>query len=261
MLTDAANIIFTFAKRRCYTMGAPTTKITPEEDPEQADWDALDEIEGRVKIPKPNNDKARKRPRWLPDGMDPVLEELPKWSLVGEALHEIEGEIIRRSSQLTFRKFGITKSISAINGSSGDPGTDTVLIMTSSVRTSQVLTEFLSTMNSDAPLGSQGRKMMEDKLRLYLWWKGKLAERKQDGRTPFAMPSGQKERGAGANEISEALRRKDKERQARAANRRRVRGGGPSASSSSRDAGVSANSNGTSSSGHTGDNPESIAQL
>ncbi|KAK7689622.1 hypothetical protein QCA50_007415 [Cerrena zonata] len=124
MLTDAANIIFTFAKRRCYTMGAPTTKITPEEDPEQADWDALDEIEGRVKIPKPNNDKGRKRPRWLPDGMDPVLEELPKWSLVGEALHEIEGEIIRRSSQLTFR----------------DPGTDTVLIMTSSVRTSQVLT-------------------------------------------------------------------------------------------------------------------------
>ncbi|KAK7689621.1 hypothetical protein QCA50_007414 [Cerrena zonata] len=116
-------------------------------------------------------------------------------------------------------------------------------------------------MNSDAPLGSQGRKMMEDKLRLYLWWKGKLAERKQDGRTPFAMPSGQKSVALAASEISEALRRKDKERQARAANRRRVRGGGPSASSSSRDAGVSANSNGTSSSGHTGDNPESIAQF
>lgn len=136
--------------------------------------------------------------------------------------------------------------------------------MTSSVRTSQVLTEFLSTMNSDAPLGSQGRKMMEDKLRLYLWWKGKLAERKQDGRTPFAMPVGQKnqgEGGAGDSEVSEALKRKDKERQARAANRRRVRGGAPSVPPGSRDGGAASSSNVAPSSGPIGDDPETIAQL
>lgn len=98
-------------------MSAPTKKNVPEEeDPEQADWDVLDEIEGRVKIVKPTDGQRRKRPRWLPDGMDPVLEELPKWSLVGEALHEIEGEIIRRSTQLTFRELLNAKAISMLSG-------------------------------------------------------------------------------------------------------------------------------------------------
>ena len=151
-----------------------------------------------------------------------------------------------------------------LNIISGDPGTYTVLIMTSSPRTSQVLTEFLSTMDPDAPLGSQGRKMMEDKLRLYLWWKGKLAERKQEGRSHFSLPTGQKnqnERGAGDNEISEALRRKDKERQAKAASRRRVRGGAPPVASSSREGGAPSSSNGATGLGQAGDDPETIAQL
>ena len=91
-------------------MGAPTKTAPAQEDTEQADWDALDEIEGRVRVAKPANDRARKRPRWLPDGMDPVLEELPKWSLIGEALLEIEGDMIRRSSQLTFREFIVCMS-------------------------------------------------------------------------------------------------------------------------------------------------------
>ncbi|CAL1710551.1 unnamed protein product [Somion occarium] len=218
MLTDAANIIFTFAKRRCYTMSAPTEKKVSDADDDQ-DWDVLNELEGRAKNLTSEASTSNRRPRWLPDGMEPVLEELPKWTLVGAALQEIEEEMIRRSTQVTFH----------------DPGTDTVLIMTSSVRTCQLLTEFLSTMDPDAPPGSQGCRMMEDKLRLYLWWKGKLAQRKQEGKTGFALPTGQKnptERGAGDAEVSEALKKKDRERQARAASRRRVRGGGPAASSS-----------------------------
>jgi len=37
------------------------------------------------------------------------------------------------------------------------------------------LSEFLSSMDSSAPQGIQGRMMMERKLRLYLWQKGKFS--------------------------------------------------------------------------------------
>lgn len=119
----------------------------------------------------------------------------------------------------------------------GDPGTNTVLIMTSSLRTSQLLSEFLSSMDPDAAQGSEGRKMMEDKLRLFLWWKARLGERKPDGKSGAESSGFRSGRGAasagygsataGEGELSEALKRKDRERQARAANRRRVRGGAP----------------------------------
>ena len=52
--------------------------------------------------------------------------------------------------------------------------------------------------------------MMEDKLKLYLWWKGKLSERKAEGKGPIALP---KTTENGDNEVSEALKRKDRERQ------------------------------------------------
>ncbi|KAI0077545.1 hypothetical protein K474DRAFT_1707288 [Panus rudis PR-1116 ss-1] len=224
MLTDAANIIFKYAKERCYIMRkvnkSPPAIIDVDEDEDALE--AMYELEG-LRPDKPPQKKEPKRPSWLPQGMEPVLEELPKWSLVAAALQEIEEEMVRRSSQLTSR----------------DPGTDTILIMTSSVRTSQLLSEFLSSMDPDAPLGSQGRRMMQDKLRLYLWWKGKLAERKQEGKSGFALPDGKKNQHqassgnieSGNGEISEALRRKDRERQAKAASRRRIRGGAPAVQS------------------------------
>ena len=56
-------------------------------------WEALDEMEGRTA------DKGKEketRPDWLPEGMEPVLEELPKWELLAEILLEIESEIIRQ---------------------------------------------------------------------------------------------------------------------------------------------------------------------
>lgn len=55
-------------------------------------WAALDEAEGNT------NKREGKKKAWVPDGMEPVLEELPKWSLLAEVLQEIEGEIIRQES-------------------------------------------------------------------------------------------------------------------------------------------------------------------
>ena len=58
-------------------------------------WDALDEIEGQVGKPiQPKGDT----PFWVPPGMDPVLEEHPKWTLLAEILKEIEEEIIRQQA-------------------------------------------------------------------------------------------------------------------------------------------------------------------
>ena len=72
--------------------------------------------------------------------------------------------------------------------SAGATSSNTILVMTSSTRTCSLLTEFLSTMDPEASPGSRGRQMMMKKLRLYLWWKGKLSQRKQEGNTSFAMP-------------------------------------------------------------------------
>ncbi len=113
------------------------------------------------------------------------------------------------------------------------PGTNTVLVMASSLHTCTLIKDFLATMDADAPRGSQGRRMMEDKLRLYLWWKGKLSERKAEGKGPIALPKG---KDNAQDEISEALKRKDREKQDRAASRRRVRGGAPAPVTKARDA-------------------------
>jgi DNA excision repair protein ERCC-4 len=116
--------------------------------------------------------------------------------------------------------------------------------MASSTRICSVVTESLSTMDHDAPNGSKGRKMMMQKLRLYLWWKSQLAERKQDGLTHFAFPQVVGHASDGYNkvigdedggmEISEALKRKDREGAERAGSRRRVRGGAPASVSVSK---------------------------
>ncbi|KAF8841402.1 hypothetical protein BDN67DRAFT_928573, partial [Paxillus ammoniavirescens] len=216
MLTDAANIIFQAAQRRCYTLSrkaadrpSAVIDLVDEEDA----WEALDDMEGHIKRP------AAKAPKpWIPDGMDPVLEELPKWDLLADVLQEIEGEIMRQESL-----------------SSCDRGSNTVLVMTSSARSSALVSDFLSEMDGDAPKGKRGRKMMETKLRRYLYWKGKLANQKRDGKNqgppqfqrpePRASASNTPDSSTG---LSEALMRKDKERAARTANRRRVRGGAPS---------------------------------
>ena len=63
-------------------------------------WDALDEAEGIINsiADKGKGKETDSRPKWLPDGLDPVLEELPKWHLLSEILLETEGEIIRQEN-------------------------------------------------------------------------------------------------------------------------------------------------------------------
>jgi DNA excision repair protein ERCC-4 len=76
--------------------------------------------------------------------------------------------------------------------------------------------------------------MMETKLRLYLEWKGKLSERKEEGQGAVAWPAKngetfQKKQDGGG--VSEALKRKDQVMKERGTCRRRVRGGAPTAGS------------------------------
>ncbi|KAJ7114960.1 hypothetical protein C8R44DRAFT_226027 [Mycena epipterygia] len=221
MMSDAAHIIFEVAKRRCYTISS-TAKLSgglPPQNPDDDDdeWNVVDELSGQV------GDVAEKRPRWLPEGLDPVLEELPKWGLLAEILQEAEEEILKME---TLRR------------APAAPGANIVLVMASSTRTCTLITEFLSTKDDNALKGGQGRPMLMRKLRLYLWWKRKLSERKQDGRPGFAMPDSSGRSGpnqgyermyGGGEGISEALQRKDREKADRYASRRRVRGGAPAA--------------------------------
>jgi DNA excision repair protein ERCC-4 len=86
-------------------------------------------------------------------------------------------------------------------------------------------------MNPDAPRGSQGRKMMLRKLRSYLWWKGKMSEEKRNekGLGEIVKASGDRNQQGhdGGEGLSEAMKKKDKEKAERLASRRRVRGGAP----------------------------------
>lgn len=130
-------------------------------------WAALDEAQGNAAQAGPSKAKARRK-AWMPADMDPVLKELPKWSLLAEVLLEIEGEILRTNPSSALPRLTL--------------GSNTVLIMISSTRTLTLVSDFLASMDADAAPGTQGRAMMERKLRLYLWWKGKLGERKKEGR-------------------------------------------------------------------------------
>ena len=110
MLTDAANVIFQYAKRRCYLMTAPAKPAVVNLIDEEDEWAILDEIEaeaeGRSRPSVKGKGKGKERetrPSWLPDGMEPVLEELPKWALLGDVLHEIEEEMMRRAPMLSSR--------------------------------------------------------------------------------------------------------------------------------------------------------------
>src|ERR1700735_4102042 len=109
--------------------------------------------------------------------------------------------------------------------------------MTSSSSTSTLVSEFLSTMDASAAQGSQGRKMMEKKLKVYLGWKGKLGIGTRVGGLSDGVGVGhqsQKKTGIGGgggdgdgDGVSEALKRKDQVMRERGASRRRGRGGAP----------------------------------
>ncbi|KAK7040936.1 DNA repair protein RAD16 [Paramarasmius palmivorus] len=224
MLTDSANTIFQLAKRRCFeSVPVKANKQVIDLVDDEDAWDAVYESEGLQRKDKPKPDK---RPTWLPSGMQPVLEELPKWSLLAEILMEIEQEILRMENTSTH---------------AAALGNNTTLVMCSSASTCSLLNEFLSSMDDERPKGEWGRKLMLRKLKGYLWWQKRKQLEKEaglgkrsgvgdfwhGGGIPLDEPGGIDE-GDG---ISEALKKKDREKAEKKASRRRVRGGAPTSGS------------------------------
>jgi hypothetical protein len=71
--------------------------VATAEEQEEYAWEALDEMEGQGYGEVARSEQSKRKP-WLPDGMIPVLEELPKWSLLASVLQEIEEELMRQES-------------------------------------------------------------------------------------------------------------------------------------------------------------------
>ncbi|TFK24349.1 hypothetical protein FA15DRAFT_669680 [Coprinopsis marcescibilis] len=257
MMTDAANIIFEFARRRCYTLSTkPKAVNSSAKDKEVIDlvddedaWAVLDESEGVLRDKGTGKGKGKaavldeqgeKRPGWLPRAMDPVLEELPKWDALAEIMEEIEGEIVGLETMQMER---------VRKGKDPIPGTNTTLIMTSSMHDVRLIAKYLASANLSAQRGMKGRKMMMDKLGGYLWWKRRLGMGKDSetntahGRNGGKAWSGMWQRGVGGGGgsisasvsgnatptpgVSEALLKKDQERADKNKSRRRLRGGAP----------------------------------
>ncbi|KAI5116627.1 hypothetical protein M0805_009613 [Coniferiporia weirii] len=251
LFMDAAHTIFQTAKHRCYVSSGKQMDEDKKKEPKQTQyeielvddedaWAALDEAEGRTEVSSVGPAGAREsrnfltqssiqptaRKEWLPKGMEPVLEELPKWSLLADVLQEIEEEMVRLMS----------------SKSSLIPGTDTVLVMCSNQRTCEVLSDYLGSLDRRSPREKWGRRMMERRLRLYLWWKARLNANRKEGVETSKMPGlGNEEvslasRALGADGnvvpgvqkgLSEALKRKDALMREKSMSRRRVRGGAP----------------------------------
>ena len=96
LLTDQAGIIFREGKRRCYSLTATKQLQDAPPDEDEEAWEILDEIEGIVggKIAGQGNAHSP----W-PKGLEPTLEEQPKWARLVDILNEIEEEI--RSQQIS----------------------------------------------------------------------------------------------------------------------------------------------------------------
>jgi DNA excision repair protein ERCC-4 len=106
-----------------------------------------------------------------------------------------------------------------------------VLIMCSSDRTSNLVQDFLSTMDPMAAAGAKGRKLMEKKLKSYLFWKGRLGS---EGKT---IDNADPTKSTEVTGISDALKRKDARNKERQGSRRRTRGGPPNSDAAGRTVG------------------------
>lgn len=192
MFLDAANVLFTQVKARVYVGEIENEQQRAEreareraedearaaEEEEDAAFNVdLEEEEaafgnGNGANPRPRPLKRPRRPRrpyWLPHGIDPVLEEQPKWHLLREVLDEIEQEIHFTEDKA---------DVFAPN--------NTVLIMTSDGNSCRQVRQFLETMKPSVigqpdeeeedpeqhdveaeDAGRPGRKMMMGRLKRY----------------------------------------------------------------------------------------------
>jgi len=96
LLTDQAGIIFREGKRRCYSLTATKQLQDASLDENEEAWEILDEIEGIVGGRIAGKENAQSP--W-PKGLEPSLEEQPKWARLVDILNEIEEEI--RSQQIS----------------------------------------------------------------------------------------------------------------------------------------------------------------
>lgn len=260
--TDAANVIYREAKARVYigdvssqeeedreeqTRAAKTT-----DDPVEIDSDEEEAAFGSRSTKRKKS--ASGRPYWLPPGIEPTLEEQPKWQLLREVLDEVEQEIY----------FSENKESSVAPN-------NTILIMTATDRTRAQLQSYLSSMN-DSIIGepdepnedgaessaAPARRMMTRFFREYLQHKGALGEMANTWgtllgggsdtsgttRPSTAAPSttSSPDKNGAQSFESEALKRKQVwERGAAPPNkRRRQRGAAVSGSGSSRTAATAA---------------------
>ncbi|KAM0752073.1 hypothetical protein T439DRAFT_312194 [Meredithblackwellia eburnea MCA 4105] len=162
--------------------------------------------------------------KMLPEGIESVLEEQPKWALLAEVLDEIEQQLY---------------------WSPVDPGglsNDTILIMTNAAETCSTLRQYLANLTS----GTGAQEMLHRKLRSYFHWKADMSKmqknlfhhRQKHGKdiAPVAGNStllgGGKKTGAvfatadGFENAAMKRKREWKAGQAPSNKRRRVRGGG-----------------------------------
>jgi DNA excision repair protein ERCC-4 len=134
LFLDAADTIFTTAKRRVYT--------------------------GKVSNAELANSNS------VPDSLEPVLEELPKWSQLADILQEIEQDAY-------------------FNPTPQDSSNGSILIMCGDQATCRQLREYLQTMYVRPEGAKEGEEseewepsgsfMLRRKLRNYLQWKGDFA--------------------------------------------------------------------------------------
>ncbi|GAA5854347.1 hypothetical protein JCM9279_004728 [Rhodotorula babjevae] len=195
---------------------------------------------GAAAGPSTAKPKKKARIRWMPPGVEPVLEEQPKWLVLSEVLDEIEHQMINAD----VHPYG---------------SNDTILVMCNSTSTCTTLGNYLSSADSDA---GTGHNMLETKLQSYFYWKAHVGKmQKSLKRTPdfskgarrstsaSSSTSGGGGGGGGASgswsgaqqggkrpvedsgETSAALQSKDRHRgHAPSTKRRRIRGGGAAGS-------------------------------
>ncbi|BGP57899.1 DNA repair protein RAD16 [Rhodotorula sphaerocarpa] len=209
----------------------------------------------------------RKRTKWLPPGVEPVLEAQPKWSLLQEVLDEIETQMYWSP----WDEYGYSK--------------ETILVMCNSSDTCSTLGDYLSSDDPD----DDHRRLLETRLNNYFFWKahvGKLqtslrrtpgfnkgVRRPSSSNDSTSTPSAggsngtraqtPAERNGDEGELSAALRRKDMRRgQAPPGKRRRVRGGGAVGSNgaASRSGSSGAEGSGSLFAAATGANPEALEE-
>lgn len=235
MFLDAANTIFQQARARAYlgdVNDEPLAPSTTEQDGVDVDEDEEEAAFG----PSATRSGRRWHPKWLPPGIEPVLEELPKWHLLREVLDEIEQEI----------------HFSEIKQDDISPN-NTILIMTGTDRSCWQVREFLSEMDdcviggpqdedriADTAALAPGRKMMRQTLQKHFSHKvsmGRMAAiLKGIESAPTVNNATEKRSSSPAKPFeSEALKRKVTwERSGGPANKRRRQRGGLASSVNAR---------------------------